>query len=48
MRCLLIVEELSPKLIYMKSSKIIVADTVSCLDKIDSLNNENKNKVEPI
>ena len=41
MRCLLIVEEFSPNLIYTKGSENIVVDTVSCIDKIDYLKNNN-------
>ena len=50
MRWSLILEELSPKLIYIKGSKNIIADALSCLDEIEYLNitNSNKNKkVEP-
>ena len=51
MRWRLILEEFSPELIYIKGSKNIVADALSCLDKIDNLNNTNSNyynnKVEP-
>ena len=53
MRWQLILEELSPELIYIKGSKNIVADALSRLDKIDNLNNNSSkndniiNKVEP-
>ena len=51
MKWRLILEEFSPKLIYIKGSKNIAADALSCLDKIDNLNNTNSNyynnKVEP-
>ena len=43
MRWRLILEELSPELIHIKGSKIIVADAISCLDKIDYLNKSNTN-----
>ena len=48
MRWRLILEEFSPKLIYNKGSKNIVADALSPLDKINILNstNFNNNKVE--
>ena len=47
MRWQLILEELSPELIYIKGSKNIIVDALSRLDKIDSLNNNNNNnKVE--
>ena len=38
MRFRLILEELSPELIYNKGSTNIVADALSYLDKIDNLN----------
>ena len=42
-------KEFSPELFYIKSSKNIVADTLSRLDKIDNLNspNSNNNKIKP-
>ena len=50
MRWRLILEEFSPEPIYIKGSKNIVADALSCLDKIDYLNKSsnktNYNKVE--
>ena len=50
MRWRLIREEFSPELIYSKTSKNIVADALSRLDKIDYLNKDNaesnNNKVE--
>ena len=50
MRWCLIVREFSPEFIYIKGSKIIVADAPSCLHKRDNLNNtnsNNNNKAEP-
>ena len=47
MRWRLILEELSPELIYSQGSINIVADALSRLDKIDYLNNNNTNNVEP-
>ena len=50
MRWRLVLEKFSPELIYIKGSKNIVADALSCLDKIENVNNElnyNTNKVEP-
>ena len=53
MRWQIILEEFSPELIYIKGSKNIVSDDLSCLDKIDNVhntntdNNSNNNKVEP-
>ena len=48
MRWRLILEELSPKLIYIKGSKNIVADALRYLDKINNVNSKNNiNKVEP-
>ena len=47
----LIQEEFSPALIYIKSSKSIVAYALSCLGIINNFNNTNasynNNKVEP-
>ena len=49
MRRRLILEEITSELIYIKGSKIIVADALNCLDKIDYLNfSNNNNKIEPI
>ena len=47
MKWRLILEEFSPELIYIKGSKTIVADALSTLDKIDNVNGNNNNKVEP-
>ena len=53
MRWRLILEKLSPELIYIKGSKNIISYPLSRLDKIDDLNNNNNNtysnnhKVEP-
>ena len=48
MRWRLILEEVSSEQIYVKSSKNIVADALSRLDKIDNLNSIYSNKkVEP-
>ena len=51
MRWYLILEEPSPKQIYIEGSKSIVADNLNCSDEIDNLNNintnSNNNKVEP-
>ena len=55
MRWRLILEELSPELIYINGSENIVADALSRLDKVDNLNNtssnnnnnNNNNKAEP-
>ena len=57
MRWQLILEEFSPKIIYIKGSKTIVADALSRLYKLDKMNkvdnlnntntNPNNNKVEP-
>ena len=43
MRWQLILEEFSPKLIYIKGSKSIIADTLSRLGNIDVLNKNNIN-----
>ena len=43
MRWKLILEEFIPELIYIKGSQNIVADALSCLDKIDYLNNAKSN-----
>ena len=51
MKWRLILEQFSPELIYIKGSKNIASDALSCLDKRDNLNNTNSNyynnKVEP-
>ena len=47
MRWQLVLEEFSPELIYIKGSTNIVVDALSRLDKIENLNHENNNKVEP-
>ena len=49
MRWQLILEEPRTELIYNRGFKIILADALSCLDKIDYSNNTNCNfnKVEP-
>ena len=51
MRWRLILEELSLEIIYIKGSKNIVADALSCLEKINNLNNTStnfyNNKVQP-
>ena len=47
MRWWLILEDISPELIYIKGSKNVVADALSRLDKIDYLYNNNNNKVGP-
>ena len=39
--------EFSPKLIYIKGSKYIVAYALSRIDKKENIYNENNNKVEP-